>query len=463
MTTILKRHRLIALEFAIVAGVFLITSLASQIYQLHITYHGGRSFDGVFYYQVADQIAHGRKPSSDAPFVYRIGTPLMVALFFEGNLLAGFKVVNIIGNVVAVILLALWLRLFLKDWRIRTLLVALFITQWHGPVRFTYYDPVYTDPWLFVLLLIGLIGIQRVKAKSSVLVVMALGVLSFVGVVFREIVLILPISLAFTTNPILPFHEMVTAIANLRILQMIKKLNWQFLFPLVLSVAGLFLVRSIAYQTNNYSFTATALDWIYNKQASTYIHAYFITYGPLLILPVFSWRTIQRFLSENQHLLVFMLGFMVIGWIGGSDTERFLYWAMPVVFVLIGIAIQENKDLLKSPLLILFLAATTVCSQRLFWTVPDFPNRFKTPLPILSFLSSRMQYLDLWSWFGARPLELISLAEYLIVGAIILLWLYRRATSKATFAAREFGAVESAPPSQAPQAGVVALRGRGAR
>jgi len=413
-------------EFLIITSVFIITSIASQLYQLHITLNGGRSFDGLYYYQVAEQISNGEKPSSEAPFVYRIGTPLMVAYFFKNDLLNGFKVINIIGNVFSVVLFALWLRLFLKDWRIRTLLVGLFITAWHGPIRFTYFDPVYTDPWLFVLLLIGLIGIQKLKTKPNTGVVILLGLLSFVGVVFREMFLIIPIALAFTANPIPPFRVMATSLADLRIFQVIKRPNYQFLFPLVLGILGIFLVRSVVFQTNDYTFIKTAIDWLYDKQISTYVHAYFITYGLLIILPIYSWRTTKKFLAENQHLLIFLLGFMLIGWIGGSDTERFLYWAMPVVYLLIGFAIQKNKDLLNSPLLILLLLGCTICSQRLFWTVPDFPNNFKTPLPILSILSNKFQYLDLWSWFGERTLMLISLSEYLILSTLFLLWMYRR-------------------------------------
>lgn len=427
MAAFFKRNHIIGLEILIIVCVFTITNIASQIFQLHITYNRGRSFDGIFYYQVAEQISNGEKPSSEAPFVYRIGTPLMVAYFFKHDLMNGFKVINIIGNVLSVILFALWLGLFLKEWRIRTILVVLFITQWHSPIRFTYFDPVYTDPWLFVLLLIGLIAIQRIKTKSNIFIVILLGLLSFVGVVFREMVLILPITLAFTTNPIPSFYEILTSLANLRIFQVIKKPNYQFLIPLFMGVSSLYLVRSVATQTNDYSFTRTALDWLYDKPFSTYIHAYFITFGPLIILPIYSWRTVKKFLSENQYLVVFLLGFMVIGWIGGSDTERFLYWAMPVVYLLIGIAIRENKILLNSPLLILFLVSCTICSQRLFWTVPDFPNHFKTPLPILSILSSKFQYLDLWSYFGERGLEIGSLSQYLIVSILILLWIYRRA------------------------------------
>ena len=204
------------LEIVIVLLVLLVTAIASQEYQLHITYNNGQSFDGVFYYRVAYQFSEGMKASSEAPFVYRVGTPFLVAVFFKDNLLVGFKVINIIANVLAVTIFVFWLRLFLNDWRIRTLLVVLFITQWHGPVRFTYYDPTYTDPWLFVFLLTGLIAIQKIKSRPSLLAVGLLGLVSFIGVIFREVVLIIPMALAFIMNPIplgqeMPFSSSIKA------------------------------------------------------------------------------------------------------------------------------------------------------------------------------------------------------------------------------------------------------------
>jgi hypothetical protein len=304
--------------------------------------------------------------------------------------------------------------------------VVLFITQWHGPVRFTYYDPTYTDPWLFVFLLIGLIAIQKIKSRPGLLAVGILGLISFIGVIFREVVLIIPIALAFSMNPIPLGQEMLFSSSISRAAKCIKRIYYPFLFPFLLGIAGFLVTRLVASQYNDYSFTKTALDWVYDKQLPTYIHAYFITYGPLLILAVYSWRSLFRFLRENQYMLVFLVGFMVLAWIGGSDTERFLYWAMPVVYLLIGIAIQENTALLKSPWLILFLVGTTICAQRLFWTVPDYPNQFITPVPILSILSNKFQYLDLWSWFAARTVQEISLAEYVFLSVILLVWLRLR-------------------------------------
>ena len=99
---------------------------------------------------------------------------------------------------------------------------------------------------------------------------------------------------------------------------------------------------------------------------------------------------------------------------------------MPVVYLVIGIEIVENINLFRSPLLILLLVGSTVCSLRLFWSVPDYPNAFVTPFPILSILSNKFQYLDLWSYFAERSIQVNSLAEYIILGGVILVWFKRR-------------------------------------
>jgi len=440
MAVVSKVKNRSSLEMVIILSVFLVTNIASQVFQLHITYNNGQSFDGVFYYRVAYQFSKGVKPSSEAPFVYRLGTPFLVSVFFKNDLLFGFKPINITANLLSTILLIFWLRLYLSDWRIRTLLAVLFITQWHGPIRFTYYDPAFTDPWLFVFLLIGLIGIQKIKVlsenskdsvvKSSLIGVGLLGLVSFIGVVFREVVLIIPIALVFITNPIPLLQEIMSPLTKQQIIKLVKRPYYPAIVPAVLGIAGIFLVRSVVSQYNDYSFAKTAFDWAYDKPVLTYIHGYFITYGLLIIIPVYFYRRTFSFLWNNQYMLVYLVGFMVLGWIGGSDTERFLFWAMPVVYLLIGIEIEGNRNLFKSPLLILLLSASTICSSRLFWTVADYPNTFKTPFPILSILSNKFQYLDLWSFFAERSVQAKSLLEYLLLSALLLLWLKHRANQR---------------------------------
>jgi len=41
-------------------------------------------------------------------------------------------------------------------------------------------------------------------------------------------------------------------------------------------------------------------------------------------------------------------------------------------------------------------------------------------------LSSRFQYLDLWSFFAQRSIQEVSLLQYLLLSAVLLVWLKLR-------------------------------------
>ena len=177
-------------------------------------------------------------------------------------------------------------------------------------MRFTYYDPTYVDPWWFVFLLAGLILIQRMKSlvdlmkvkgniknnREKILLVVGMGVVSFVGVIFREVALILPLAFVFITNPIPSLQQILHPLQDGNLGKLIQKPFYLALVPLLLGVGATLLVHRLATQYNDYSFLATALDWAYNKPALTYLHAFFITYGPLILIPLCFWRQTRRFL-----------------------------------------------------------------------------------------------------------------------------------------------------------------------
>jgi hypothetical protein len=160
------KHKL-TVELIIALSLFVMVNAVSQALQRPISYNDGQGWDGREYFSVAEQFSRHQKPVAKAPYVYRIGTPLLVACFFKNDLFLGFKVINIFGNLFAVIFFILWLRLYLRHTKTRILVSAFFILMWHGPIRFVYYYPVFADPWVFALLLAGLIGINRLQARPT--------------------------------------------------------------------------------------------------------------------------------------------------------------------------------------------------------------------------------------------------------------------------------------------------------
>jgi hypothetical protein len=415
-------------ELVIALLLFVLISVFSYVLQAPISVNHGHGFDGVVYFNVAEQFANQSLPAAPAPFVYRIGTPLLASLFFKSDLLLGFKIINIVGSLLASVLLVFWLRLYLNNRNVRILLAAFFLVMWHGPTRFVHYYPVYSDPLLFVALLAGLIGIKKAQENATVARICLLGLIVFVGVIFREVTLVIAVAFLFSANPIILSGEISYALANFQLKRVIKSVPLIFFLPLGLGVLGLLLVCLVATQSNSYSPIEEAISWAYKKPLLTYLHAWFIAFGPIIVVPIYYWREATRFLVENQFMLVYLLGFAVLAWIGGSDTERILFWSMPVTYLLIGKSIEDNSILAKAlPIELAILCAVQLISERAFWIIPDFPNSNPTPLPLLTVLGNNFQYFDLYSYFGSPVVREVSLLEYALLGALLLWWLNYRA------------------------------------
>jgi hypothetical protein len=414
-------------DLTLVLVLFLLANLASQHFQEPGQFNEGKGTDGVFYYQVAEQFSQGRLPYADAPFVYRIGTPFLAAALFPNDLLTGFKAINITFNLASALLLILWLYEFdLPRW-VRLLLAAAFIAEWHGPVRYVYYYPVYTDPSLITFLLAGFYLVKKTGDRLTTGRIAALGVLVFLEVLFRESALLLPICLLFVGNPVNLEEGFLRRLARFRFSELVRPLPPLLLVPLLTGVLGWAAVNLLVTQANSYSYLEFARYWAYVKSFPSYLHGWFVTFGPLLFIAIFNWRRSLKFLAENQYLLVFLILNSILAWIGGSGTERLLYFGLPVVYLLIGKAIQDNLSLLKSIPLIVLLALSQAISERVFWTLPDLNAPSTTPFPILTPLTGHLNVLDLFSFYGNRSIEAISLLEYLALGAIVLWWLgYRR-------------------------------------
>ena len=129
----------------------------------------------------------------------------------------------------------------------------------------------------------------------------------------------------------------------------------------------------------------------------------------MLALTLARWRQTASFLARRQDLTVYPRRLRVLGQIGGTDTERLLYWAMPVVFVLAGRALESRRAaVFGSPVLLTALVAVQVITTRaFFWPIPDYPDLGLSPhgIPLLTPLGARVPFLDLFSFFADRGAE----------------------------------------------------------
>jgi hypothetical protein len=406
-----KKDRI--LEVVLILFAFFVINVACQVFQSPTTYNNGLGWDGVSYFQVAKQIASGLSPDADAPFVYRVGTPFLVSFFGEGSLLLGFKVVNIIGNFFLVIFLIMWFRYFIDTWQIRVVLVILFMTHWLSPIRYIYFYPTYSDTWATLMLLLGLLSIKRFQSHNNSFCLFVVALVSFVGVFFREIMLVIPVAFLF-------LDKLTPQVLGGRKLTIYLKF-----LPLLSGIVGLWIVRVLAHQSNDYSFIQTTLYYAYNKPFLIYLQAYFIIYGLLIIIPLYFFRQSMGFLSENRFLFVYLIIFVFLAWIGGTDTERVLLWASPVIYLLIGIAVQKNIIILSSPFFYLPLIPAQILTHRLFWILPDYPNNFIAPFPFLTILGNEFQFIDLFSLNGSLKIQIVVFAEYIALSSLMIVWLKR--------------------------------------
>jgi hypothetical protein len=407
-----------------VAGFFLITLLSNH-FQTRITYNDGKGWDGAFYYTMAQEAANREGIHTDGPYVYRVGLPILAAMVDKSDLLLGFKRANIVFNLSILCLFMLWLMIYLSDWRLRCLLTLMLLMHWLGPLRFISFYPATTDNAQYAFLLLGLIGIHAARTRE-VMGTILVAITVFIGTFFRETVVLAGFAMIFLGNPI-RFERMGRNLAELRFKDVVRLPKPIYFMPMIAGICALICTHLMVHKTEGgYSFLRTAVGWAYDKPILTYVHAVFIVFGPAIVLVIFNWRKSQSFLESNQPFLAFAAAAFVLAYIGGSDTERIMFMAVPVLYILIGKAIEDNRYILSSVPLLLTLCLSQMVSERVFWTIPDFPNPHRTPLPVLTPLSSNFQYLDLFSYFGKRTIEVVSIAEYLLLACVLILWLNNR-------------------------------------
>jgi hypothetical protein len=199
--------------------------------------------------------------------------------------------------------------------------------------------------------------------------------------------------------------------------------EWKNCLPFACGFLAFLSTRLVGHQTDHYSFWEQIYRFLYDKPVLSYIHSWFLAFGPVLFILLYDWRNARDFLQREQWLALFLAAGMGFGFVGGTDTERLQYWSMPCVYVLLGQAIDRHRTLFASWPLIAYFAIGQILSSRILWTTPDYPTNFTHTFPLLQQFGSNVQLLDLFSFHGYRPKETLSLVEYLIFGGIVLYWM----------------------------------------
>lgn len=414
-------------QIIIIFILFAAVNIVSFLTQDVINVKDGKGYDGDIYFSMAQNISEGNEISGPAPYIYRFGTPYLASLFNNENLLQGFFIVNFIANILSYFLLFYYLKLYLKNFSVILILLILFLTHWIGNVRYIYFLPVNADPWSLVFFLTGLILIEKIKTGYSVLKIICLSVVSFAGVMFREYLIIIPLALIFSGNPYSSGKLFYFNFKN------ILKKNKYFIIPLMAGILGIAVSHLLVIDTSdNYSFIRTSLRWLYTKTLINYLHSVLITIGPIIVFLIYFRKQLSEFLRQNQHIAFLFVCGILLSYIGGTDTERFIIWFMPLILLITGVMIENNLSLVKNKMFIIILIITQSLSYRIFQTILQPSDDFKNETfkyPVMTVIGNG-NYFNLTSIFADKEFAFILFTEYIIVIGILFFILRKESFTK---------------------------------
>lgn len=381
-----------------------------------------RLWDSDEYYALAEQLATGAPVTASAPYVYRVLTPWLVARCCPENIQQGFLIVNIVAGALGALALAAWLRRFVPDWRVRLVVTSAYVWEWHAPVRFVYYYPAYVDPLLLLFLPLGLLFVERVAERPGALNVAALIAITGAGVLAREVMVLVPATALL--------HRGLWARVPVRMRPVVLG------GPILAAVAATIVAHRGTEPRVAYSFLDAVLYHLRHKPLFSLVLTWFMTFGPVIAVVVYDWRAAAAFLRGHRHLAAYLVACAVLAYVGGHDTERYLIWAAPVVYILVGRAILHHRQALGGALLAVLVAAQMV-SERVFWGIPD-PTSSVAAFGEMPGMAARVAsalnrlfviddfHWNLWSNFGSRPFHMLLLALYAAFSALVIVWMRSR-------------------------------------
>ncbi|PYR50709.1 MAG: hypothetical protein DMF95_09830, partial [Acidobacteria bacterium] len=396
------------------------------------TFNDGLGSEGQQYHAMAKNMPRVLPPQGVSPFVYRLGTPFLVAGLAKSRdwvISAGFDRLDVAFNVLSVILLALLLQRHVASVFARLLVIAAFMVEPHSPVRHSYFHPVDVDPATLAGLLAGLLGIEWFQSRPGRPRAALLALVVAVGVALRAVMLVVgvsalvcPVSATVSDSGSRPSSWSEALAARGR--------TWAWL-PLVSGTLTLLAIYSWVVATpSDYSASAEVLRWLREKSLLQYGVAWFLVFGPLLAVPAYFWRRTFSFLVEQPAFLAYLSLFAVLAWISGGETERLLVFASPVVYVLIGRAVTLT-GVGPTTVAMASLLLAQALSSRVFSPIggPIQPPRIRAEIWErlgASGTAWALSYENMWSQFCAPSMMALYLLWYGLAGGSVLCFLWYR-------------------------------------
>jgi hypothetical protein len=410
--------------------ILLVFSILVFFYFQHtqspLTHRGGMGWDGEHYYKIAQQIVDGTPIVGARPLVYRIGTPALAAMLVNlgaaSDIMEAFFSVNIFFSFANIFVVYFIISRFVSP-SVALIGGILCPLHWINVARYTFFTPLWTDPGGLFFLYLGLAALivlhQRRGALSLILTA-----ITFIGVLFREFVMMLPLLFLLTQLP------------PKSILSAVKSRSWGVLIravPLILPpfLAGLIggaLIQLFVEPESSHRLWKTALYILWTNSPQFYLYTIFATVGVAIVFPILQAGFVTRFLKEQPLLFYTLAILLVAAFIGGDSNEKYLGWAFPLLFIVIVKSIAEEGIPGWAVLAVFVFYVVFVC--RLPWPIPDYRNDAISPFPIFTYLTAEFRFLDLYVLHSKKNISGIIFYEYLATcGSLILLMRYREATS----------------------------------
>jgi hypothetical protein len=190
------------------------------------------------------------------------------------------------------------------------------------------------------------------------------------------------------------------------------------------------------------SFSAAVAQWIH-KPLSSYVLAWLASFGPVVAIALFDWRGGLAYLRDHQPVGLLLAICAVLAFVGGSDTERFVFWSAPVILLLVGRGVEHHERILSNRYLLSAIVIAQAIVARVFWPIPDpteavasladASNIYEKVYAVLDrlFVIDSFHY-NLWSSFGSVPFRMLRLALYAAATGGLVLVMKNREVSLRT-------------------------------
>ena len=304
--------------------------------QSPISLQNGHPLDAGEYFTMAEQVAAGEPISALQPHNYRIGLPFLVGKIFPNDIAFGYKFLNFLFTIAMTVAFALYLRSCQLGMNTILLLLLALVCASQSPYRFLHFIPSYVDPpALFFIVLLLYLGrsISQLDLRWSLIVT----ALSVIGVLFREI--------SLCGLLVFVFVQCVRIQQRPPFLTVLSWKNITLCFmPLISSIITLFLVHVMIEGTREFEYLEQMRGVFssYVAQPAILFLAFLTSFGVIPLVLLVASRHLKDFLSENQDVMVYLIGSLMLVLFGGFHTDRIAFWSFPAVLLLFGVLLEKH-------------------------------------------------------------------------------------------------------------------------